>query len=261
MMKPFFYILCLFAFSILPAQQKLKDFKNIMQSKSIYEIDAFLNVAHPNDPRRSVLKPRLMDLIKDYIKTAHPRDQRIKELQEKLALLKKRPNTKISFEEMNAIIKQKQIKKYKEDLEAQQKGVYAGSKPAATPAYNNITVPAGTAGSNVNPEQDEFNLLFNSTPEEHKQKTVKLLNKLFDNDISSTEVIVMVENKSACDIIVRMDGAGNMKYRLAIPSKSENSIVITKGDYLFTSLVCGAQYASQKTVQKAIMVSLDNPGK
>lgn len=258
-MKQIFIILSLLLFGNINAQQKLKDFKNIMQSNSIYEIDAFLNVAHENDPRRAVLKPRLMGLISDYIKTAHPRDQRIKDLQEKLALLKRRPNTKISFEEMNAIIKQKQIKKYKEELELAQRGLLARNtgSTASTAAGTSSSGASGIA----NPEQDEFNLLMNSTPEEHTQKTVKLLNKLFDNDVSSTDVIVMVENKSKCDIIVRIDGAGNMKYRLAIPTKSENSIVITKGDYLFTSLVCGAQYASQKTVQKAIMVSLDNPGK
>ena len=46
------------------------------------------------------------------------------------------------------------------------------------------------------------------------------------------------------------------KYRLAIPAHSDNTVVVTKDDYLFSSLVCGAQYASQKTVQKAVMVSL-----
>ncbi len=30
----------------------------------------------------------------------------------------------------------------------------------------------------------------------------------------------------------------------------------TKGDYLFSSLLCGAQYASQKTVKQAIIVEL-----
>ena len=61
-------------------------------------------------------------------------------------------------------------------------------------------------------------------------------------------------------MIVRIEGIGNINYRLAVPANDENSVVVLKGDYLFTSLVCGAQYASQKTVQKAMMVALDNPG-
>ena len=71
----------------------------------------------------------------------------------------------------------------------------------------------------------------------------------------------MIQNKSDCNMIVRIEGVGNVKYRLAVPAKDENSVVVLKGDYLFTSQVCGAQYASQKTVQKAIMVALNNPGK
>ena len=59
-----------------------------------------------------------------------------------------------------------------------------------------------------------------------------------------------------CNIIMRIEGIGTTKYRLAIPAQSDNTIVVAKGDYLFTSLVCGAQYASQKTVQKAVMVAL-----
>ena len=48
----------------------MKDYNNVIKSQSIYEIDAFLRDAHPDDPRRSILKPRLMDLIKDYLKKA-----------------------------------------------------------------------------------------------------------------------------------------------------------------------------------------------
>lgn len=227
-----------------------------MASKSIYEIDAFLNVAHPNDPRRTTLKPRLMGLLREYLKTAHPEDQRVKEFQEKLALLKKRPNTKISFEEMNAIIKEKQIKKYKEELAAREKapaGTALSTVDPAVKAANKATYP----GNIANPEAEEFNALLNISPDEHKQKTVKLLNKLFDNDPSSTDVVVLVENKSDCNIIMRIEGASNIKYNLPVPAKSENSIVVTKGDYLFSSLVCGVQYASQKSVQKGVMVSLD----
>ena len=61
-------------------------------------------------------------------------------------------------------------------------------------------------------------------------------------------------------MIMRLEGVGNNKYRLAIPAKKEGSVVVEKGDYLFSSLVCGAQYASQKSVQKAVIVSLGNPG-
>lgn len=292
-------------FGFTNAQQKNKNYSNIMKSESIYEIDAFLKDAHPDDPRRSILKPRLMNLLKEYIKTAHPADQRVKEMQEKLALLKTRSSTKIGYEEMNAKIKQKQIQYYQEELnrinsgyyarmqkvnkaetipvakeleESQSKSTAATTKPASTAVPKTSTAapsrPAATTSASAAAptvavisasatteasEKAEFDLLMNPSVGEHKSQTVKILNALFDNDPNSKETTVMIKNSSDCNIIVRMEGAGNSKYRLAVPAKGENTIVIAKGPYLFSSIVCGATYASQKTVQKAIMVSLGNP--
>ena len=240
----------LMIFSLFEAQQKSKDFSHILRSNSIYEIDAYLRVAHPDEPKRSVLKPRLIKLLKEYIQNAHPADQRVKDFQEKLALLRRKPSTRISFEEMNEIIRQKQIAKFKEELQAKGKIDVAQSK-VATP---NPQIAGNVAVEN--PEEEEFNMLMSANPIEHKNNTVKILNSLFDNDPNGKESIVMIENKSSCNIIMRIDGMGFTKYRLAIPAQSDNTIVVAKGDYLFSSLVCGAQYASQKTIQKAIIVEL-----
>jgi hypothetical protein len=239
-------------FFTMSAQKKGKDYSNILKSKNIYEINAFLRDAHPDDPRRSVLKPRVMDMMKEYIKDAHPADQKVKDMQEMLAMLRRRPSTKITFDEMNAIIKQKQIAKYKAELAAKQPST------AYTPstAQNTFVVNASANTAIPNAEAEEFNMLMTVSPIEHKNKTVKILNSLFDNDPNSKECIVLIQNKSDCNIIVRMEGVGTTKYRLAVPAQGEGSIVIEKGQYLFTSLVCGAQYASQKTIERPIMVAL-----
>lgn len=236
----------------LSAQKKGKDYADILKSKNIYEINAFLRDAHPDDPKRSVLKPRVMEMMKEYIKNAHPADQKVKDMQEMLALLKRRPSTKISFDEMNAIIKQKQIAKYKAELAAKQPTtVYTPST-----AQNTYVVNTAANAAIPNAEAEEFNMLMAVNPVEHKNRTVKILNSLFDNDPNSKESIVLIRNNSDCNIIVRMEGVGTTKYRLAVPAHEEGSIVVEKGQYLFSSLVCGAQYASQKTIQKAIMVAL-----
>ncbi len=251
-MKKVLLLLCCMFFFTMSAQKKGKDYSNILKSNNIYEINAFLRDAHPDDPRRSVLKPRVMEMMKEYIKNAHPADQKVKDMQEMLAMLKRRPSTKITFDEMNAIIKQKQIAKYKAELAAKQNTtVYTPST-----AQNAFVVNAATNTAIPNAEAEEFNMLMAVSPVEHKNKTVKILNSLFDNDPNAKECIVMIQNKSDCNIIVRMEGVGTTKYRLAIPAQGENSIVIEKGQYLFSSLVCGAQYASQKTIQRPIMVAL-----
>lgn len=253
-MKKLFLLFSTVLFFCVSAQKKGKDYSNILKSKNIYEINAFLRDAHPEDPRRSVLKPRVMEMMREYIKNAHPEDQKVKGMQEMLALLKRRPSTKITFDEMNAIIRQKQIAKYKEELAAKKSlAIYTPSN-----AQNAVVVNTGTSGVAAIPdmEAEEFNMLMDVSPIEHQNKTVKILNSLFDNDPSSKECIVLIENKSDCNIIVRMEGVGTTKYRLAVPARNENSIVVQKGDYLFTSIVCGAQYASQKTIQKPLLVAL-----
>lgn len=247
-------------FGLLSAQRKDKDYSNILKSKNIYEINAFLRDAHPDDPRRSVLKPRVMEMMREYIKTARPEDQKVKQMQEQLALLKRRPSTKISFDEMNAIIKQKQIAKYNAELQAKQSLVVYTPSNAKNVYVTNTTAVASTAVI-ADTEAEEFNMLMSVSPTEHKNKTVQILNSLFDNDPMSKECIVLIQNKSDCNIIVRMEGIGTTKYRLAVPAHNESSVVVNKGDYLFTSVVCGSQYASQKTIQKPLMVALGSSAK
>ncbi|AYZ14003.1 DUF6759 domain-containing protein [Chryseobacterium arthrosphaerae] len=251
-MKKILLLLASVLFFSLSAQKRGKDYSNILKSNNIYEINAFLRDAHPDDPRRSVLKPRVMEMMKEYIKNAHPADQKVKDMQEMLALLRRRPSTKITFDEMNAIIKQKQIAKYKAELAAKQPTtVYTPSN-----AQNTFVVNTSANAAIPNAEAEEFNMLMAVSPVEHQNRTVKILNSLFDNDPNAKESIVMIQNKSDCNIIVRMEGVGTTKYRLAVPAHGDGSIVIQKGQYLFTSLVCGAQYASQKTIQGAIVVAL-----
>jgi len=254
--KNIFIFLFVITFGQSFAQQKVKDFNNILNSKSIYEIDAYLRIAHPDDPKRSVLKPKLVKMLKEYIKNAHPEDQRVKDFQEKIALLRRKPSTRISFEEMNEIIRQKQIAKFREILDQKLGTTYV------TKVYggeNSSSAGTSSGAAFEDKEVEEFSMLMSVSPIEHKNNTVKILNSLFDNDPNSKESIVMIENKSDCNMIMRIEKIGNTKYRLAIPANGDNTIVVAKGDYLFSSLVCGAQYASQKTVQKAVMVSLGEP--
>ncbi len=261
-MKKILLIFSAILFVNISAQKKGKDYSDILKSKNIYEINAFLRDAHPDDPRRSVLKPRVMEMMKDYIKNAKPGDTRVKQMQDWLAMLRRRPSTKISFEELNANIRKKQIAKYQKELQAGQSAiVYTPSNPQNVYIAPTASAPSVKTTAIPDTEASEFNMLMAENPVEHKNKTVKILNSLFDNDPNAKECIVMIENKSDCNIIVRIEGIGITKYRLPVPAHGDNSIVVQKGDYLFTSIVCGAQYASQKTIQKPLMVALGSSSK
>lgn len=97
-MKKIILLFCSLLFISFSAQKQDKNYNNILNSKSIYEINAFLRDAHPDDPRRNVMKPKVMQLMKDYIETAPPGDRKVKQMQDWLALLKRKPSTKITFE-------------------------------------------------------------------------------------------------------------------------------------------------------------------
>lgn len=203
-MNKLFTIITIFMFAFLGAQTKKKNFNNIIKSQDITEITEFLEQAHPDDPRKSVLKKRLIQLKN----------------------------------------------------EAWTKGKES-HKPMAARPFQEEEKPLDIK-SFTKDETEEFNRLMSENSSEHKNKTVGILNSLFDNDQTSKEVVVMIENKSDCNIIVRMEGTGK-NYRLPVPSKKQNVIVLEKGAYTFTSNICGSQYVSQKNIQKAFMITLGNP--
>lgn len=175
---------------------------NIMNSQDIKEIENFLKKAHPEDPRRSMLKQKLITLKN---KAWTKRDAG--------PAMEGRPLPKITDES-------KEVK------------VYSVS-------------------------DDEFRKLMAEYESKHSQRTLNLLNQLFDNDPSNTKTIVLVRNNSDCNLVMKIQGA--KFYQLPVPSKGENSIVIEKGDYEFSGILCGAQYVSKKSIHKNLVIALDTP--
>lgn len=204
-MNKIFIILTILVFTFLGAQTKKKNFNNIIKSQDIAEITEFLEQAHPDDPRKPVLKKRLIQLKNEAWTKG-------KENHKPMAV---RP-----FQEEEKTLDIKSLTK---------------------------------------DETEEFNQLMKISSGEHKNKTVDALNSLFDNNSTSKELVVMIENKSDCNIIVRMEGEVGKNYKLPVPSKKQNLIVLEKGGYTFTSNICGSQYVSKKNIQKALMITLDNP--
>lgn len=201
MRKLFFVLLTLLSLSV--SAQKKKKSGDIMQSTNIQEIENFLKTAHPEDPRRTALKPKLIAL-------------------------------------KNA---------------AWTKGA-KNAKPMEARLIT-VDVPKSVMNNPNSDEAEEFKKLIAETSKEHSEKTVKLLNTLFDQDINSKEAILLIQNNSDCNMIVRINGKAF--YNLAVPAHGENSLVLNKGRYDLTSLVCGSKYQSTKDIQKSMVVILNNP--
>lgn len=199
--KLFFIIITLLSLTV--SAQKKKKTKDIMLSTDIAEIENFLKTAHPEDPRRTSLKPKLIAL-KNAAWTAGAKNAKPMEA---------RPIT--------------------------------------------IDIPNSVMKNPNSDEAEEFKKLIAESSQEHTKKTVSLLNTLFDQDINKKEAILLVQNNSDCNIIIRVNGKSF--FNLAIPAHGENSLVLNKGQYELTSNVCGSRYQSNKDIQKSMLVILNNP--
>ncbi|MFP3599013.1 DUF6759 domain-containing protein [Chryseobacterium sp. SIMBA_029] len=203
-MKKKFLTTFLFIFLVpvlTPAQKKNKD---ILKSTNTKEIEEYLKNAHPEDPKRSVLKPKLIAL----------------------------KNAEWT------------------------KGAQTAKPMEARPVITDI--PNRFMRNSSSDDAEEFKKLIAENSDQHKDKTVKLLNAMFDEDITRKEAVLLFRNNSDCNIILRIEGKDF--YNLAVPAHGENFIVLNKGSYSLNSNVCDVKYASNKDIKKSIFVVIDNPG-
>ena len=198
-MKKIIYAIALFSALSISAQKRKSD---ILKSVSISEIESFLKTAHPEDPSRTVLKPKLIAL-----KNA-------------------------------AWMKPGESKKYKVQA-------------------NVVQIPKDILKLKQNSEAEEFKKLMAETQDIKKEKTVKLLNQLFTDQLDSNEAILLFQNKSDCNVVLRVEG--KEYYNLAVPAKGENTLVLKKGNYQLSANVCNVKYLSEKSIMKNIMISLNEP--
>lgn len=180
-----------------------ENYNDILNTKDIKKIEHFLATAHAEDPRRTVLKPKLIALKN----------------------------------------------------EEWTKGKLTHQPMAPRPIV--MDIPNDVFVNKKSSESEEFKKLMFENSTAQKEKTVKLLNQLFDNDPTNNEAIVLVQNNSDCNMILRLQGTNF--YNLAVPAKGENTLVIKKGTYSFSSDICGSQYSSKKNVMKSMMIMLNNP--
>ncbi|KMQ59280.1 hypothetical protein ACM46_19295 [Chryseobacterium angstadtii] len=194
----------LFIFLISGFATAQKNSKEILKSTNIREIEDYLKNAHPEDPKRSVLKPKLIAL----------------------------KNAEWT------------------------KGAAKAKPMEARPVMTDI--PKRFMKNSNSDDAEEFKRLLAETSDQHKEKTVKLLNAMFDEDITRKEAVLLFRNNSDCNIILKIEGKDF--YNLAVPAHGENFIVLNKGSYTLNSNVCDIKYASSKDIKKSIFVVIENPG-
>lgn len=92
-------------------------------------------------------------------------------------------------------------------------------------------------------------------PSDKSKKTASMLTHLFNNDPSDKEAYINIRNKSNCRLIVKI--SGKKYYNLDVPAKGQNFLMVEKGEYVLTTMVCDAKYSSLKKINKDIEIQLD----
>ncbi|WP_185146919.1 DUF6759 domain-containing protein [Chryseobacterium echinoideorum] len=183
-----------------------------------------------NSQREEILKSTNINEIEEYISKAHPEDPKRRLLKQRIIALKNAEWTK--------------GKKDAKPMEAR-------------PVF--VDLP-NISSAKKNNEQKEllFKKLMSENSEQHKEKTVKLLNALFNEDISSNEAILLIKNNSDCNLVLEI--SGKKFYHLPVPAKGENSIVLNKDEYNLSGSLCDVVYQNKKEISKTLMMVLNNPG-
>lgn len=197
-MKKKFFTILFFTFLTPCLATAQKNRKHILKSTNIKEIEEYLEKTHPEDPKRNLLKSKLIAL-KNQQWTLGKKDAKPMESRPVIAEIPtKRPN-----------------------------------------------------------EIEEFKRLMSKDSKDHNEKTAKLLNSMFDEDITRKEAIFLFKNDSDCNLILKIQG--EKFYNMAVPAHDENFIVIKKGSYTIESNVCDVKYQSKKDIKKNIILSIGNP--
>lgn len=177
-----------------------------------------------------VLKSTNINEIEEYLGKAHPQDPKTKILKQRIIALK------------NA---------------AWTKGAKNAKPMEARPVF--IELPDQLSNKkNTEAHLEVFKKLMSETSEEHREKTKKLLNNMFNEDITHHEAILLLKNNSDCNLVLEI--SGKKFYNLAVPAKGENFIVLNKDTYTFSGNICDVKYQSSKDINKSLVVVLQNPG-
>lgn len=92
-------------------------------------------------------------------------------------------------------------------------------------------------------------------PSEQNKRTAAMLTHIFNNDPMDKEAYINIKNRSKCNLIVKI--SGKKYYNLDVPANGQNFLLIDKGDYVLTTMVCDAKYSSVKKINKDIEIELN----
>lgn len=234
-MKKIFLILFLSIFSLGFSQKKKKAKTKVVAEKETVIIYTEAEAESTSEPR----------IIAGFLKQnpGHARTDFFKKKLVTIIMAGNSPEAKptikpISKDKIEKIVSNSELNKGKALASNTANTSTTGSAPERSVSYAGVT-----------------NASKKAEPSEKAKKTASMLTHLFNNDPSDKEAYVNIKNRSNCRLIVKI--SGKKYYNLDVPAKGQNFILIDKGEYVLTTMVCDAKYSSLKKINKDIEIQLD----
>lgn len=95
-----------------------------------------------------------------------------------------------------------------------------------------------------------------ATNDADAQKAAQLLTHLFNNDPNRKEAYVQIENTSKCNLIIKFEGKDF--YQLNVPAQGKNYILVKRGKYKLSTLVCNTKYEETQNLTSDIVIRLNH---
>lgn len=125
------------------------------------------------------------------------------------------------------------------------------TKNTAPKSVNSVASNAGFSGSSTN----NFKASTNSEPSDKAKKTAAMLSHMFNYDPSDKDAYINIKNRSKCALLIKI--VGKKSYNLDVPAKGQNFIMVEKGEYTLSGMICDAKYTSRKKITKDIELELN----
>lgn len=182
---------------------------------------------------KHIMESTDIELIQSFLDQAHPDDTRIPILKNRIIQIKN-----LAWRKPNA-------------------GPAMAARPVEKDSLQKNNPNSTFHSSQTLEEREKYNQLIKEQNEHHAERTVDLLNKLFNEDLNSDETILLIQNNTDCNIVVK--ASGSIEYNLAIPAHGENSLVLKKGFYTLSSKVCNSNYSSSRNISANQIITLNSP--
>jgi len=229
-MKKLFLIIFLSVFSLGIAQKKKKAKTKVVAEKEtviIYTIEEAESTAEAR-------------IIAGFIKQ-NPGHEKNDKLKRRLIDIIMADNSAEAKPTIKPLSKNK-IEKIVSNNELNKNKDLASNTKTTTPARTVNYASVGSSGKKSGPSEDA-------------KKTASYLTHLFNNDPNDNEAYINIKNKSKCRLIVKING--KKYYNLDVPPNGQNFVMVEKGEYVLTTMVCDAKYSSLKKVSRDIEIQLN----